>query len=717
MHSILEIEHTAAKLRRCLQNEHSSPEIRILCGLRFFAQLQGSNSPAAEPYLREFVPLLAAAAVQSNPREFLPDDHAQLASLSTFLSKISDQIVATGDIDALSNLAAATLQVVPSSFSESGVRPENRHAVSVRCLFVEDYPELGLQPRGRILTLNVTALPLQKKHTEDDIVVHNPVERPDDRFLAQARDSVLAARAYLAARYGVPLSKRFQFKFELNSRGARFTGDSLGVAFAVGAVTAVEKVELFRERLNISPRVAFSGALSPEGKLLPIDRDGLRLKIVRAFHSELSFLVVPRDHITEAWQIVKELEAQQPGRKLDMMGADQFAAVADDPRFLERERLSLTAYAARRAWKAKRSTWVELPALVVLIGLLAWVLLAPWLDKVPAKIRTTQHGFDVLNKYSRTLWSRSFGCELFPDSSSMANCTISDIDGDGFQEVLYMPFTTDASPVSGWLFVYRAEGDTIFSRDCSIRLKYPGDSVPEGKANWYEAPGVHVMTVTGDVRIVTRCAKTGPARGYLKIWDAKGNQLSWYIQGGWINLVAPYDVDGDGRDELVGWAFANRMKALCFLALPADSCRGVSPPYWNRPDGDFDLSWVERGSQIHYVVFPVSEVGKIDLAGPYPWNLTFRRNSHDEWVIWLYERATNTGDVLYYLNARFRATSVLMTDAYRKRRQILILRDSLPNIPDGVYSDSLLNRVTYWDRVRDGWVTEGQLRAESTLSK
>ena len=420
MPDFLEIERAAAKLRHYLRGA-TLPETKMLCGLQFAASLATLPARLQEPYLREFVPLLAQQAIKCHAEELLPRESAALTAFTELLKSHSSETVNQQDLAALSGLSELVGHDLlgrdtavgqnrfgfDTSNDADSVTPKSTdpHEIQLRCLFVEHHPELGLEARGRILHLQVKVTSISRKLPDDDVVLRNPLLEPDDSFRQQALQSVAAARQHLLKRYGLPLNKRYRFDFTVDSTGARFTGDSLGVAFAIGAIAALARLEVLRDRLSISNAVAFSGALSPEGKLLPIDSEGLKLKIYRAFHSPLRFLIIPHVHLIDALKYEQELETEFPGRRLELVGADTLDQVAGDPRLVPVERIPKIVVAGRKIWRARRSTLAEVTLLVVLLVVFVR-LLAPYLDNVPAKVVTRSYGFEVQNRFSRTLWTK-----------------------------------------------------------------------------------------------------------------------------------------------------------------------------------------------------------------------------------------------------------------------------------------------------------------------
>jgi hypothetical protein len=706
MREYIDIEAAAERLRQCLQIA-PTPELQVLCGLRFFERYRDGGTVAIEANIREFVPAIVAAAKSSNPAEFLPQEVTLLAWFAELLADQKEGLVSRTDLGQLRALVdSAARALAGAAVAAPSPSQRDRGQVAITCLFVEHYPDLDLAPRGRILTLRVTASKLSSSSSEDAIIITNPVEKPNDRFLAQARDSVKAVRIYLSRTYGLSEKKRYRLDFAVDTTSARFTGDSLGLAFAIGAMAALSKVEVFRRDLSISTDVAFTGAISSEGELRPIDREALRLKIYRAFHSNLKCLVIPRAHMLEAWVYLRELEQATPHRRLELTGAADLGHVAEDPRLVPFQKLSAPTFAVRRAWRAKRSIWVEVPLLLVLLAILYSVVLH-WLDRNPSSLRITGSTIEAVNRYDHPLWSKSFAdCGSLDPNTSWA---VVDLNGDGNNEILFAPNATKPSARSGWMFAYSSSGDSLFSCDCAVRFEYPNDTIPEGRPDLYFGPSIKVRRIKGELRIITVAQKNYPARSHIKMWDPTGRQLGWYVNSGGAGLHQLMDIDADGRDELIMAGFANRMKACCFFALPSDSFRGVSPPYAKNSNG-YDLSWVKRGNQTAYVIFPPTDVCRHDMRQEYQGGAIATLLPGGGLGVQVMESPVDSGAATldYYFSSRLRVSEVMMSDPYRKRRQTLINSGAIENIPEEKFLASLLGRVTYF--IDTSWVTEAQLR-------
>jgi len=535
--SILEIEKAASRLRHDLK-QAQLPELKLLCGLTFLDSVASQHGAGLESYVREFIPSLAIAAGKSDPQEFLPEETESLKRLLDLLKTQPDGVVSPDNINAFSSLVdniKKSTEASPLAASTPG------SSVQITCLFVEHYPDLNLPPRGRILNLIVTASRISSSADEDDVVVRNPVSEPDDRFLAQARDSIKAARVYFLYRYGLPQKKRYRFDYAVDFSGARFTGDSLGVAFAVGAIAALARTEVLRDKLSVSPDVAFSGALSADGKLSPVDSDALKLKIYRAFHSNLNLLVIPREHLADAQTQVLELEKQHPGRRLDLAGAETIGAVANDPRLMLIERSSAAAYVARRAWKAKRSVWVEVPALLVLLAVLFYLVAParymPWFDNNPvyAIANPTTNSLEAYNRDSTLLWADVLSCPISKVTSddlwSTSFGKTCDFDGDGRNEVVFLPRIDEVCDDRAFLRFYSHDGQLLWKRNGAILNRCSVDTT----GVQYDAGYLRIVEISNELVIVSIVHQELPARCHIRLWNAAGDSLGWYIHslGAW----------------------------------------------------------------------------------------------------------------------------------------------------------------------------------------
>lgn len=717
MPNFLQIESESERLRQALRLA-PSPELETVCILKFFSGLKDELPGLVEPYFKEFIPKLTVASQKADPREFLPADAAQLSGLLEFLGGLPAGICSGDDLEHLQTLhrkISDYLRAVHNGelIAESD---EKGNGVSLKALFVEHFPELGLDPRGRILTLRVSAERISPRNETDDVDIRNPLLKSNDSFLKQARDSAAAARKYLEQSHNLPSRRRYRINFHVDHTGARFTGDSLGVAFAVGAVAAIARLEVLREKISVAPDAVFSGALSAEGKILPIDAQGLKLKIFRAFHSGLKYLVIPRQHIDDCWGYLKELESPYPRRKLELYGVEELPSVLSDPRFVTRSKVSPVSYRARKTVQTVRNPKFEIPMLVVMLSLLAFFsvkLFTPIENDNPVRfhVDTENKAIEFFNSGDSLLWSLEIPWTVPDLHAQELNTILADLNQDANNEVLILPVTREKTPDYTWFYCFSSDGDTLFKRFCIIPDEYIVDTP-------HVVEGLHIRVYESDERmlIVTIAATQTPMGSYVRFWTSDGDSLGWYINAGGSQPSLADDIDNDGDLEVFFLNYNNPESCASLAVVDPDSAWGCSPPYDSTESRD--RSKLKRGSQVAYVLFPQTDVSSAyDLPYNGPSNEGVWR-TEDGYAVAISEYGDSEGrnfGIVYHFDKNFRVILVVPTDQFRRLRDRTVREGRVPDMPLDDYIAHLLDTVTYW--TDSGWVTEGQLRAAENLKK
>ncbi len=699
-----DIESEASQVRKALASHSLAPDTKLLFGVTFLASLRGTIvSP--EVYLREFLPSLAALSSHLTEESFLPRELKVIAEMVLLAEGNRASYDCAAEIESFRHLS--------SNPTDAPVRLPNRpedladNSVAVDCFFVEDHPELKFASRSRLLQLRATGLILPKA-TADDILVVNPLEQPEDPFLGQARDSVAAARNLLEREHGLSSGQYFQIKFAINSTGARFTGDSLGAAFAVAAVALLTRLAAMYDTFSIPSSVSFTGALNPDGRIETISLVGLKLKIERAYFSRVTCLAVPREHFTEAQQYLAELMSDYPGKSLELVGVSSLSEALGNPRLIDRRPVSYPVYLSRRILGAVRQKVIEIPLLIAFMVFL-FVLIAPsrwmpWFDDNPSTIAVHMQAgaITVRNAAGDSLWSITPICPIADSAGQASLVVVGDLNHDTRNEVLFMINAKSTCPERNKLYCFGSEGDTLFVNDCVVPGQYPKDT----SGVQYDSEHLTVFHVDGQVTIVTNVFVSNPARSHMRFWSANGDSLGWYINAGCCWPIVVTDHDQDGKEELLALCYNNRLDRASLLAIEPSGARGCSPPYH---DSSLDLSWIEHGNQVAYLAFWYTDIGR--KLSPLPYNQPSPEGIHTTDSAFLVAVIAEgpwkgvSADLLYYVDRTYRVDRVMPNDCFNQARRELTARgESLSDLVLDDYVDS----VMYW---RDsGWVSEGELR-------
>jgi len=698
--ALSELESSAQHLRACLSRTQGLHA--LLCGLQFFAWLNertvsGAHATFVEASLREFVPDLAAAARLTRPDDLLPDEIKKLQELIALIRAMPG-IVSSDDLATFETLEKRS----ESSHSLEPPPAADDDQVVLAGLFVEHHPELRLAPRGRLLWLRVEAEERRRGKTDDQAVLLNTTIRPDDEFRRQADHAVRLAREYLTSKHALNPKKRFRVDFEVEGVTSSLTGPSLGLALAVGAAVAMARRAILRDTLDVPSDVAFSGALSPDGRLVSIDGEGLRLKLTRAIHSGLRHVVVPRAHITEAWDFVRQHPPADPKNSLNLVAADDLATILGDRNLVFPQKRSQTAFQFLRFRKRMREPRVGIPILLALLLILAWQTV-PWLaaiiDRNPASVTWEANTFVVRNRHGIALWSKTFDCDSLLGGPY---CVIEDLDGDGRAEVAVAPRPYSISQLPARVHAYASpglslSGTLLWERNCSIWGEYPQDSTP-GLA--YGVQLVDCKRLNGTAVIVTSVAQQNPARSHVRFWSPEGDSVGWYICAGGGVTCATFDYGHDGREELMLLSYNNRAGCVGLAVLNPAGSVGASPPY---SDALYDLSRVRQGNQLRYMIFPKSDASTAD--NPLynrPWKL--EQESSKLMRVDVCEGSPDSCtycSVSYYLDDSLRVKKVDVNDPFKAHREQMVKDGRLPAIDWPEYFQSLRDSILHWTPT--GW--------------
>jgi len=583
-----------------------------------------------------------------------------------------------------------------------------------RCLFVEKSlgDSVGTNGRGRMKTL-IGSVQESSKLATDEVAFDNQIKTPDDPFIGAAYHSLQAVSLLLNGPKGkkgggASGGVRSHGHFEIEGSDHTFTGDSIGLAVAVVAYAQLLKPDITRYERFISSEVAFTGAVSPDGTLLPVNEKTLSVKVKRALFSPIKYLVVPSENLRAAETSLQALNGDYPSRRLHLIGHDRLQDVVENHNIVRSEKVCIGEYVTRKATRYARITKVQVPALAVLLALLYAVICTQYpkawvgFDWNPEYVRITTRGFEALNKDSVMLWGVEYECDTIDYRSKW---DVGDLDSDGKNEVVIAVGSAKIAPCEtdgSCLFAYDDNGTELFQRLCPIQNEYPGDTIVQMP---YTMPEVRLVKSADRTDIMTLVTASNPSRAHIRLWSSTGDSLGWYINSGFATFDAKY-ICSDFSNQLVFLGINNRMGCVCLFELPRNGFNGVSPPYLNTLP---ELETVKKGNQTNYILFPPSDLNQVDKR---LYNGPMTLTVESEGVLKI---GVNEGPdippcaIYYYVDSLFRVFRVRADDEFIHQREVLVRDKKLEPIEWNVYFDDLRDAVTYW--TDSGWVTEVELRA------
>jgi len=594
------------------------------------------------------------------------------------------------------------------------------HHDRANCLFVETGGLLPNRGRLRVLSGNVTASGMPSKQDNgpiDEVVFDSQVKSPDDPFIGVVYQSLEAVRSLLGRAGNGPkaITASLNARYAITDSNHSFTGDSIGLAASLVAYTQLLQPELLRHERFISSEVAFTGGVTAEGEITPVNESTLCLKITRAFFSPLRLLALPLGNLPTAEKCLNELQNEYPRRKLRLVADSNLSDVTDDLNIVRAEKVCMGQFVARKAYKYSRTARVQVPLLLVMLVIFIQLLfyqfpkLSPFFDDNPqyVKLNSNHNGFIVMNADSVELWDYSFQCgRLSPESQSK----VYDLNNDSHNEVLLLPHSRGNVQCEDNvnLYVFDYKGSRLFKRLCSILNEYPGDTIIGQPYNTFP---IEVARNKDKNIIITQAYKSSPPRSHFKFWDIEGNLLGTYINAGHGGGYDKTFLSNDSRSQFYFLVYNNPQQCVALLIINPDSSFGCSPPY--------DITGMvpsnfREGNQIAYILFPRTEISK-ELDALYSTPIRIVRESENIIQAVVQDHDSIQARLLFYLNEDHRVYRVVPNDVYTKKRRELIYGEIPQDTPDEIYYTDILNSVQYWKESR--WVTEGELLESEKSSR
>ena len=133
-----------------------------------------------------------------------------------------------------------------------------------------------------------------KSARTDEITFENQIKTPDDPFVGVAYDALQAVRrTFKVAGLKLQGSSFYHAHFSIADSGQTFSGDSIGLAFALLTYTQLLRPEALRLDRFLSGEVAFTGGVDADGRLTAVNDETLGAKVERAFFSPLKYVILP----------------------------------------------------------------------------------------------------------------------------------------------------------------------------------------------------------------------------------------------------------------------------------------------------------------------------------------------------------------------------------------------------------------------------------------
>jgi hypothetical protein len=465
--------------------------------------------------------------------------------------------------------------------------------------------------------------------------------------------------------------------------------------------------------------IAITGRVDKKANLLPVDEDGLKLKVEACFFSHIKYLIVPKGQVGVCQSVVDQLtvehslpessnlksEISNPSRSsFDIVGISNLEELFYNRKFTDSRQITVVKQTARKVWKLRRP--IAAAVLVVLLLIIGKMWYGP-IDKNPITYSADGETLFIKNKYGEVVDKIKVGHNTVREinhriSQNLCNIVnLFDIDGDKFNEVVYAQAYQDASDNVSRVFCKDIIKDSIcWSMDITRKLKFPQH--PYVSSEIFSIINISAGEYDNDGRpeLYINAAHYNYFPNLLIKVDAiRGEKLAEYINIGQCQEMELADIDSDGVSEVILGGVNNSYDMAAVAILDSRFIEGHSPISKN-----YDIEDFKPGLEKAYLLIPRTIVGN-------SFRYEYRHNNIKDILIinseslisiWIADcpLPTNnkkTAEFSVQLNFDLKVKEIGTDNNYDILARQLYAEGKITRPVDHIYFEEYKKEILYWD--------------------
>lgn len=259
--------------------------------------------------------------------------------------------------------------------------------------------------------------------------------------------------------------------------------------------------------------------------------------------------------------------------------------------------------------RPRRNAWVAALVGVVVVAGAVWSTLRPIRQIAGFQVR--ERTLIATDNTGAPLWEFAFPGRpvvKWADPTTTNRTLITDLDGDGAREFLFI-FRNEDSPLEPLeLYCFSASGERLWRHRAGRELRtarsgvvYPGSY----DIRWVET--LHKPTGAGGVLLVG--SSRGPTSMFVvELLRADGSLVGEYYHPGWLWSVLAQDLDGDGTDEVllggVNNAYGSQTRGRYPMTLVVLDARRIDGQGPAPPDDERHFNQMTTGAERAVLLLP-----------------------------------------------------------------------------------------------------------------
>lgn len=539
----------------------------------------------------------------------------------------------------------------------------------------------------------------------DEFSVAFATESDADTYLEPA---ILAGRTVLSSITPGAADRSYSGDYRVMNAGLAHAGHSAGLAIAGLFVCEAQRFSEQRRFCTIMAGTVFTGAVDESGAILDVAPDSLRAKLEAVFFSPARFMVLPQRHADAAEEFLSQLRERYPRRNLLLLGKSRLMDVFSDRRIISLNEIGRIRHAAVGFWRRKWA--VSSVATALLFLMLGWAAWWYMLDPHPAALEVTAEGVRITNVSQRVLWSKEVNgatVSLHKRPSDFREHTaLIDVNGDGFKDGFWIEDRNVEKGLPASLF--SIDGQSLEPlwppRSIELDIDYPFDvSITHGRMRPADIVVVD-LEEDGTYELIVSLRHESYYPSALLTLDAvSGVERDIYHHAGVFSVVAAYDIDDDGKKEVLAGGTNNSFNDAVIVVLDSDRLSGIGPA-----QGDYRSSKPPTALEDHYIRFPRTSLARYaGLNSAAIWNIipkaefrTIRLGSRS--VV----RTTDTGEkqsggIVWEMDFSMRSIGLGTDDPFDVIYELALENGFVDRPLDNNFKLDLLSRIQRY--TADGW--------------
>ena len=703
--SLFQIELVSKKLQNVLKIP-ASTKYKILSIINFFKLIfKEPEQSIYHSYYEEFLPSLLTLIGKLGQTDrdvyFSPEEFDEIENVLIRTKDIVTLDSRAYDIERINNILKEEKTIALSYLDREAPGVEGYSTDSINIVLIEKNlnanSDSGLEA-GIIHRFNLSSSRRSRSETVDKIEFSNLVDIDKTRIVKQLNQVTTIAKSACLKQDIKTHYYNFTYFFDLKEY--IYTGSSLGLGGVALAYNSILINELCKHYFKFRNDTVFTAEIDKEGNLVKLDEKSLELKLRAVFFSPYKKIVIPEENIKEAKSELETLNKKYTKRELQLIPIRSFENVFKNLDLVERCELKFKdkVIANYRRYHTAVNWVLSIMTLCVIVFFIINYLI-PHLDRNPVTINYEQNRFIAYNKFKKQVWEskpldKSYSSILGNDIKILNyKCVISDLENDETNEILYL-IRSDSNHFLNRTFY-------CINSDNKVKWEY---TTPEQKIYYnntqYEDNffnfGLYVCDFDKDgFKETIRTGQLGYMFPFLvSKFNYKGELISEYWNSGYLLHVVVYDIEGDGKFEIITGGCNNKFRQAALVVFDPNFISGSSPLTNPKKDN-------QRGLEKYYILFPRSIInyhaGKdLNNVG----EITQYKNNKLIVTVsegWVGEKKQDAF-VIYKFDKDMKIISAELSSPFTGNYEELVSRKIISPIKDlKQYADSLKNAVRYWD--------------------